>query len=987
MSSLFKFGLIPLVLIKPLMAIEPEATNLGAYGPTLIGTVTGLSTPQSVAASGTVGIVANFSGNSVTRFNLTNAQNLGNLTPFTGQPVAVAASGTNSVIASSGSNNNIFRFNISTGAFQGTISLSAFSSLPPAAIGINGNTICVGGEYNGSLNQSNIRFFSYSSGGTITSSVPTVTGQVKGIAVSGTYAAVVSQDTSTSYLSYINLSTYARISQNNIGGSVSGVALNGTVVAVSRPSGSSGVSIYSASNLNSAPLLGNLSTGLSQSVALSGTLGAAPDFNNKLLYFFNSSSTPPAILGTFPTGTGPFGVALSGTYGGVSNSNSTANNLTVFTTEAAVSGPPTFQLNNGAWSSGASWNTGVAPTSSDQAIMPFSGGPWTANLTAGGSAQYVSCLGTTTLQGNGTLTLNPLSGTIFDIQKQTQLTNGLNVNLIGSGTVNLVNLLTLTSASIQKQNSGSTVNVTINGTGTLSVSSSSNFDYLAGSSSALSSISVTGSGNLNVDNTSTFGRYAQTLTLAGPSVQNSGMLGSNAQNFVFSTGTMTNNGTCAYAANTLTISGGSITNANSLAEGDVATITLSAGKIINNGKFATKTVALGSKTALLSYQNPETISETVMTVNLVDPDYKKLNTESMWVDNQKSYELPVENLFGNQVLMASSLKALNQYCPPSTQKVIDKIFCLKDTDFSQALTELTPVFKIAQFSLEKLDFLIHKDLNIAFENENTKNAVFVTAGYDYLNQSKQSNYHGYDVSSFYQLLGVTASHHDVKYLAGLGAAESSMDVKGVKAHANYNTVYATVGLGSKYKKLSYSFDALFGYSFFRGQRNIQFLQATLKNNHNIYNISFDAEFAYDVIFKNCVLKPYDQLGYLWGQEDGYKEKGASGANLKIWDENISVLRNAFGFMFNVPKDKPVKGFIDLAWLYEWYIHSNTLKASIIGTGVDTVFEQALPTKNYGRIRAGLMGSHNKLSWQITYAGLIGEKFLENTASVRLGYKF
>lgn len=983
MRSLFNFSLIPLVLMQPIYAQVTLGSSLLGFDAQVVGTLTGLTNPQSLSIYEVTGAFINNDFTVINTFNAPTAVISGTITPPPGTTANKAAIGSYQVGVMGLGNGDFQRFYPATGYPYG---LSTSLNGQPAALAINEDTFVFG--LLPTNESASIKIYDYYSGNLINSF--TVTGQPNGIALKENDIFVASAEygapsNTKGYLTWFDRSSNTKYS-SMIGSYSEAVAYNGTIVAASNSY--DGVKLYNpviGVGLQQVGTLTDAGT-ICPSVAMYGTVGAATDITNNRILFFNTES-PYSTIQTLSAQV-PVAVVLGSVYGAYKNYPD--QNIIIFSTQAAPPpvGPPQFQLNNGAWSSGASWDTGVAPTLSDQAIMPEAGAPWTADLTASGVAQYVSCLGMTILQGNGgILTLNPSTGFVFDIQRQTELTSSLRVDLISDGGINLVDALIFSSSSMQKQNNADTINVTIDGTGTLSITNNSNFDYQSDPSFAFSSIAVTGEGNLNVDNTSTFGRYAQILTLDGPIVQNSGLLGSNAQNITFNSGTMTNNGTCAYAAGGVTVFGGSITNTNSFAEGDVATITLTGGKIINSGNFASKTVALGSKPVIVSSQNPAIISETVMAVNLLGPDYKKLNTESIWLDNQESYELQVENLFGNQALMASNLKALNQYCPPSTQAVIDKIFSLKDTDFSQALTELTPVFKIAQFSLEKLDLLIHKDLNIAFENEDVKNSVFVTAGYDNLNQSKKSHYHGYDVSSFYQLLGVRVDRSNIKYLAGLGAAESSMDVNGVKAHAHYNTVYATLGLGSRFKKLSYSCDALFGYSFFDGQRKIQFLDASISNHHNIYNISFDAELVYDVTFKNCELKPYNQLSYLWGQEDGYKEKGSSGVNLKVWDENISVLRNAFGFMFNVPKDSSVKGFVDLAWLYEWYIHSNTFKASILGTDAENVFEQGLPTKNYGRVRAGLMGSHKQLSWQLTYAGLFGEKFLENTASVRLGYKF
>jgi uncharacterized protein with beta-barrel porin domain len=74
-------------------------------------------------------------------------------------------------------------------------------------------------------------------------------------------------------------------------------------------------------------------------------------------------------------------------------------------------------------------------------------------------------------------------------------------------------------------------------------------------------------------------------------------------------------------------------------------------------------------------------------------------------------------------------------------------------------------------------------------------------------------------------------------------------------------------------------------------------------------------------------------------------------------------------------------------VYEFYTRSNNFQARFVGTGVYGTFSQKNPTSNYARLGAGIVGTHKKFSYRLAYDGLFGKRFIEQSASLKLGYTF
>jgi hypothetical protein len=362
---------------------------------------------------------------------------------------------------------------------------------------------------------------------------------------------------------------------------------------------------------------------------------------------------------------------------------------------------------------------------------------------------------------------------------------------------------------------------------------------------------------------------------------------------------------------------------------------------------------------------------------------------------------------GNAGVTAKLLNLINGHCPPGTQAIINQILGLPLDQQAHALSALTPAFKIIQYSLEKLDLLLHKELNDVLYSDQKGTVPFILAGYDNLSQKAVNSYNGYTVQTYYQMLGLTHDWKNVKWLAGVGAAESYMNVNPVIANSTYPTVYGTLGAFGKLKNWEMGADFLFGYSFIKTHRTMSFINETASSSHGAWNTSLEFKGAYVQRFDKTVIKYYDNVSYLYGIENVYTETGAPGANFIVKNEQLSALRNEVGFKVDrifkkkflfkkksaYKKSAPAilkdssKVFVDASWVYDYYTNNNAYIGSFSGTDVFGTYKQTNPAKNFGRIHTGFIGTHKEFNWKLAYTGLFGKNFVENSASLKLEKQF
>jgi hypothetical protein len=218
-----------------------------------------------------------------------------------------------------------------------------------------------------------------------------------------------------------------------------------------------------------------------------------------------------------------------------------------------------------------------------------------------------------------------------------------------------------------------------------------------------------------------------------------------------------------------------------------------------------------------------------------------------------------------------------------------------------------------------------------------------------------------------------------------------MNLNPATGYASYPTAWASIGFSSQSSRWHAGLKGLGGYSFIKAQRSMDYLNLVASTSHNAWNTSVEGKLSYSYQIDHAKVTFYDTPSYLYGQENTYTESGATGANFNVKNEKLSVIRNAFGLVFNSENKKKgmanIEFFVDSSWVFEYYFTNNSYQAAFQGTDVYGNYHQTIPTRNFGRVHGGFKGGHAKFDWALVYTGLFGSHFMENSASLKLEKQF
>lgn len=342
----------------------------------------------------------------------------------------------------------------------------------------------------------------------------------------------------------------------------------------------------------------------------------------------------------------------------------------------------------------------------------------------------------------------------------------------------------------------------------------------------------------------------------------------------------------------------------------------------------------------------------------------------------------------NLIEVVRVLNEISGNCLPATQYWINKIIALPQQKQIDALIGLIPVFKKAQFALEKLDLLLHKEIGDYLYNSEDGVNPFVFAGFDSLKQTGQKSWNlGYTDNSYYQFFGASFGKKHHKGMLGIGFSESELTLIPHVAKGHFFTQYLAAGYCSNFNRFSWGIDALFASAKMKASRDLDYYDLNAKNTHNLWNGSIEGVAKFHILKKFVSFDLYDEVGYNYGKEKPYQELGAPGLNQFVNREKISVFRNALGFVFATSKDKIVSGFLDGAWVMDRYINSKYFYSAFVGTNVYGHYQDYYPTTNLARIHTGVCVNFKHLEIDVDYTGLFGTRFSENSISLKANFKF
>lgn len=323
---------------------------------------------------------------------------------------------------------------------------------------------------------------------------------------------------------------------------------------------------------------------------------------------------------------------------------------------------------------------------------------------------------------------------------------------------------------------------------------------------------------------------------------------------------------------------------------------------------------------------------------------------------------------------------------PALKQVLANAYYPQDED--AFYTQFHPKFQQVLYGLEKLDFLLHKELSNLFYTRYKKKDLFILAGFNNLQQGHCDKVCGFNIKDSYQALGGMGDVKSLCYLGSLGLAESKIHIHPATAKAYYNTLWGAWGLKKRADKWQFGFDLVGGYSQINSSKDISEVSLKMKGDNHAFFGSIEGKGSYKIVDDTTSLEPYDALSLFYSYESSYCEKGDPRFALKIKDENLWVIRNELGFYLNIPCTKAVDLFIDPSWVYEYKLNDASYKVGQQNNNcfytIETMYR--LP-RNYGRLNAGFYIKGRKIDLAITYIGLWATKFSSAATSLKLDLKF
>jgi hypothetical protein len=733
-------------------------------------------------------------------------------------------------------------------------------------------------------------------------------------------------------------------------------------------------------------------------------------------YYENQTVSTPAILNAQATVTSEISVTSLGVVvgsngliiGSITNQGKINPTNLFIGSENVIA--QTLSLSSLPLISEESAQVGVSSTSIN--IMNGSITSDNSSFGGGNSAQVISMRGGTfSNQGEATMAANTalfnLGGGYLQNIQSSQI-GPVNLNMTGGQFLNNATLTLGTNANINSTVTGGSLtgsgviqvlgntylNASITQSGVFigSLNSMMSHSSLLKDSQNAPTQSTNITGQLFVNNT----LNADVTVYPGGSLRGSGLvIGNTDVQGTLNPGVITNKGGVLTFEGTVTLEGNSTTDiwlAPNLKSSQVIVL----GDLVAN---ATPTLLI-EKQAQTQYVGVQKFSDILVYLS-TSTNLQSFNISSYYtcnlVQNILGYDVIVDfsslqpgEYPGNAGVVAANLALLNGYCSLDLQDDIDVILRLNYQDQRQALLELCPQFKLLQYSLEKLLFTQEDIFSRKLSQFKEGLVPFVEAGFDQYAQKAINpivlGYNQYHINSWTQNLGMTYGSKQGCMGFSLGAIESFFTFPSYPASARYKTLAGFVGYAGKKGGFEAVFDLFGSYSQIKSKRVIQQFETQAKTKHQAWNGAGSLDLGYKITYSDFSFKPYNKFGYIYGQENSFKEQGAGVLNLVLKPEKLQLWRNTLG-LFSDYKTAFFESYLDLAWVYEDIISSLRYKGVFAGTTSPMNFYATPQRSNFAKAAINLTVKDKYFALSMMYQALMAKRFLEQTANLTFSRQF
>lgn len=286
------------------------------------------------------------------------------------------------------------------------------------------------------------------------------------------------------------------------------------------------------------------------------------------------------------------------------------------------------------------------------------------------------------------------------------------------------------------------------------------------------------------------------------------------------------------------------------------------------------------------------------------------------------------------------------------------------------------------------------DPNLAY-SQTDKHAIWMEGFGHRARQDSQDGFAGYD----YDVIGVAVGADQLLedgVLAGISYAQSDTDIDmdGDLGTADIESYFGSL-YGSYFTDRMYV-DASLSYGW-QGYENVRAVEvgtllAAAHSSHHGNAYSAYAETGWNLSLRKCTLQPFTSLRYTFLDEEGYRESGADGVNLRVGDRRTDTLVSDLGLRLAYPFKKGTWLCIPeatIAWDHDFDIDDRHIEAAFDGSPAATFVADGRDIDEDGAVLGAGLTFINKgnVSISVEYVGELRSHYESHALTGGIRYEF
>ena len=258
--------------------------------------------------------------------------------------------------------------------------------------------------------------------------------------------------------------------------------------------------------------------------------------------------------------------------------------------------------------------------------------------------------------------------------------------------------------------------------------------------------------------------------------------------------------------------------------------------------------------------------------------------------------------------------------------------------------------------------------------------------YDQIKQNPYSYHNGFRAINESGFVGITKDSARSVFLAAAGYGYTSVQYTNSQSRSNSNNFMADFACSVRGGRYQLVLDVLFLNNIINQKRYIQLFDVTAHGTH--LDVGTKAEGYWQITWNmdKTEFALFERLGYIFLWETAYTENGAGGLNYQVGSTKFNMLRNQVGIQLKYNYNKNYSFDARGSWVHEQRYGNKSYQSKFIGTQNIIITNGYMPTREL--IEGDFRMKFNYNSWDasLVYTVLWGQKYLENTGRLQIGYK-